>query len=277
MSDHDDPTPTDDLASAHLDGETTPEEAARAAADPEVATRLEALRVVRDRLRAAAVDEPVDPRRRDAAIAAALDAFDEAGAAAPQADRPDAPLPLAPRAARRAAAGRWRTIGIAAAIALVALAVPLLSRLGSDDAEDLASSGDAATEESTSTARTESGAALGGSGEDTSAFSATADRAPLGSFEDVDELAAAVRGQLDRSRLEGSEAAPAAGGADVQAAGPCAGEAERKAAGGTRSYEGYATLDGADVVVLVVEQADGTRTLVLLDVEDCTEVTTRAL
>ena len=276
MSDHDDPTPTDDLASAHLDGETTSEEAARVAADPEVRSRLEALREVRDGLRASAVDAPIDPRQRDSAIAAALDAVDEEGAAAPDADRPGAPLPLAPRTPRRAPAGRWRAIGIAAAVALVALAVPLLSRLGSDDAEDLASSGDAATEESTTSVGNESGAALGAA-EDSSAYAATADRAPLGTFDDVDELAAAVRTQLDQSRLQ-SEAAPAAGGADEPAvASPCAAEAERKAAGGTRSFEGYASLDGVTVVVLVVEQDDGSRTLVLLDAEECTEVTTRAL
>ena len=71
----------DELASAHLDGVTTPEEAARVAADPALQARVEALRRVR-----AAVSEapPADPVARDAAIAAALTAFGE---------EPDAPAP----------------------------------------------------------------------------------------------------------------------------------------------------------------------------------------
>ena len=64
MTDHD---PLDDLASAHLDGVTTPEEAARVAADPELVARVEALRAVR----AAVASSPAaDPDRREQAIAA---------------------------------------------------------------------------------------------------------------------------------------------------------------------------------------------------------------
>ena len=72
-----DPT-FDELASAHLDGATTPEEAARVAADPALQARVEELRRIRD---AVAEVPSVDPARRDAAIAAALAAFADDGSA----------------------------------------------------------------------------------------------------------------------------------------------------------------------------------------------------
>ena len=92
----------DELASAHLDGATTPEEAARIAADPSLQARVEALRQVR-----AALGEvpPADPVAREAGIAAALEAFAEAtptersGAAPRPAGPRPAPGPVVDRAA----------------------------------------------------------------------------------------------------------------------------------------------------------------------------------
>lgn len=269
MTDHDDPI--DDLASALLDGAATPEERAAATRDPAVLARLEALRAARDQLRATAKQDAVDPDRRAAAIAAALAAFDDAGSAEAAGD--GAVVPLAPRRGVLPALGpRWRALGIAAAVALVALAVPLLTRLGSDDGEDLASSGDAAEErtldESTSTA--------GGPTAD-AGFDAAASSAPLGTFGSVDELAAAVQVQVGQRAAAATEAAPLTAGDDVSRPQPCAAEVEARASAQVRAYEGYATLDGSTVVVLVLEDVDSGRTLVLFDVDDCTEVTSRPL
>jgi hypothetical protein len=272
MTDHDDPT--DDLASAHLDGATTPEEDAAVTGDPAVRARLEALRSARDRLRAAADQDPVDPGRREAAIAAALAAFDDA--APSEAAAGDAVVPLAPRPARPAVRDRWRALGIAAAVALVALAVPLLSRLGSDE-DDLASSGDESAESTTSAALEESAAGAARPTADAGVDAPTSST-PLGTFSSVDELAAAVQDQLGQRTAAATEsAAPAAAGDDVSRPQPCAQEVEDRAAGRSRAYEGYATVDDTTVVVLVLEDADGGRTLVLLAVDDCTEVTSRPL
>ena len=271
MTDHDDPT--DDLASAHLDGATTPEEDAAVAGDPAVLARLDALRSARDRLRATADQDTVDPGRREAAIAAALAAFDDARPTEAAGDA--AVAPLAPRRALPTLGGRWRALGIAAAVALVALAVPLLSRLGSDDGDDLASSGDAAEDSTTSAAVEESTAGAAGPTAD-AAFDAPASSAPLGSFESVDELAAAVHAQLGQ-RAAAAGSAPLTAGDDATRPQPCAAEVADRTAAQRRAYEGYASVDGATVVVLVLEGADGDRTLVLLDVEDCTEVTSRSL
>jgi hypothetical protein len=267
MTDHDDHI--DDLASAHLDGATTPEEGAAVTRDPAVLARLEALRSARDRVRATAAQDPVDPGRREAAIAAALAAFDDAGAAEAAGD--GAVVALAPRRGVRALGPRWRALGIAAAVALVAVAVPLLTRLGSDDGEDLASSGDAGDERTIE----ESTAAAGGPPAD-AGFDAPASSTPLGTFGSVDELAAAVQVEVVQRTAAATESALAAGD-DVSRPQPCAAEVEERAGDRGRAYEGYATLDGSTVVVLVLEDADGRRTLVLFDLDGCTEVTSRPL
>jgi hypothetical protein len=139
MTDHHD-DPRDELASAHLDGLTTRAEARRVESEPELQRRVDALRAARTALRAD--DVPVDPDRREQAMAAALAAFAEE----PTADRraPEGATDLlaarrAERAARAAAtdgpdrAARTRQIlGVAAALVVLALSVPVLGSLGSD-------------------------------------------------------------------------------------------------------------------------------------------------
>ena len=61
------------LANAYLDGEVSADERARAEADPEVVAEVARLRAVGDALR---VTDAPDPQRREAAIEAALDAFE---------------------------------------------------------------------------------------------------------------------------------------------------------------------------------------------------------
>jgi hypothetical protein len=270
MTDSDDPI--DDLASAHLDGATTPKEDAALAGDPVVLARLEALRSARDRVRAAAGHDAVDPDRREAAVAAALRAFDAAQSEGAAGD--GAVVPLATRPARPVARGRWRAIGIAAAVALVALAVPLLGQLGSDGDDDLASS-DAPAQSTTSAAAEEAAAGAAGPTAD-AAFDAPASSAPLGSFGTVEDLAAAVQDALVPRTAAASESALAAGD-DASRPQPCAAAVEDRADGRGRAYQGYASLDDRTVVVVVFEDAAGDRTLVLLDADDCAEVTSRPL
>lgn len=93
------PPPDDEVVSAHLDGEATPDEVARVAAEPELAARAAVLeRAI------AAVATPVEPAPGDArerAIAAALDAWVAPGSAAPAGAAPAPVIDLAARRARR--------------------------------------------------------------------------------------------------------------------------------------------------------------------------------
>ena len=134
---HDDPL--DDLASAHLDGATTPEEAARVQADPKLSARVEALRLVRATMAATA---PPDSGRREQAITAALMAYDE--------DRTVTPLTPVVSRHRGPAQHSWRVAGVAAAVAALAGLVPLLASLssGSDDSANTAASGGSTLEDS---------------------------------------------------------------------------------------------------------------------------------
>ncbi|MET0902255.1 MAG: hypothetical protein ABWZ52_03355, partial [Acidimicrobiales bacterium] len=113
-----DPHELDDLASAHLDGATTAEEAARVAADPVLRARVEELRAVRDAL---AQVPPVDAAVRDQAIATALSALDED-------DGPVAPVaPVTELTARRRGRSRSvaRAVSAAAVVVLLAVLVPV--------------------------------------------------------------------------------------------------------------------------------------------------------
>ena len=155
----------DELASAHLDGATTPEEAARIAADPSLQARVEALRQVR-----AALSEvpPADPVAREAGIAAALEAFAEATPTERSGALPAPPV-LAPR--RGLSSTALRVLGAAAAIALLALLVPVLGRLADGDDQQ------ASFEETGSAIGGAPDAAAGGSAaEDAAAPTTTASR-----------------------------------------------------------------------------------------------------
>ncbi len=117
------------LASAYLDGALTDEERARAEADPDVMAAVEQLRELR---RALAVVDPPNPARRDAAINAALDAFDAEHA-------PAAPPSVSPLRRRRM--NTW-LIGAAAALVVV-VAGGILATRGDDGGGDGSTAGDA--------------------------------------------------------------------------------------------------------------------------------------
>lgn len=134
---HDPQAELDELASAHLDGQTSAEEASRVTGDPALVARVEQLRQARAAVRTP--DLPPDPGRREAAIAAALLAAGHEPLTAPVPQVDD----LAVVRARRSSARRWLPLaGVAAAIALAALLIP---RLGDDagPSDTLASRSDA--------------------------------------------------------------------------------------------------------------------------------------
>jgi hypothetical protein len=154
------PRDVDDRASALLDGLLPAAEADAARRDPAVARRADEMRAARNALRQV---PPADATRREAALAAALDALDPFGLDPHDLDAPDAadaarpappPAPVSPAAAStgptplvgsagaaRPAGGRrraWRDPRwlAAAAVAVLVLAVGGLLATGSSPSDD---------------------------------------------------------------------------------------------------------------------------------------------
>lgn len=256
-----DPT-FDELASAHLDGATTPAEAARVAADPALQARVEELR----RVRAAMAQVPAaDPSHRDAAIAAALAAFTDADADAPA---PSAPVSsLATGSARRGPSPTViRVLGAAAAVALLALLVPVLGRLapsGDDDSASFDATGDAI----------EGGGAS--DAEDSAVPTSSTDRSDavdLGTFEDLTALVAAVSSSNDQAGV----------GTDALADAPTEASACPLPTAGDTAWTGrtesaHATVAGDAVLVVVATDGAGTRTLFVYRADDCALLAERSL
>lgn len=245
---HDPYDDLDDLASAHVDGQTTREEAARVALDADLAARVERMEAGRDALRQT---EPViDTARREQAIAAALAAFDASGAT------------VHDRADKRAWYRSRRSLqlaGIAAVVALLALAAPLLGRLDSGTNED-----QTALPVEPSPQRSTAGSASS----DALAAAPTPPLTDLGPFSDLTSLADAVRAQMGgapTSSAAESEGIPAGDG-DATAC------PEQQAGGEQVIFVALAELDGRAAVVVVREDADGRRTLVVLNRADCTTI-----
>jgi len=188
----------DELASAHLDGMTTPEEEQQIASDPELQRRVARLGSVRAAL---AEGPPVDDDRREAAITAALDALDD-----------DRPAAITRRIDRRPAA--LPVLAAAAIVVLIAAVATLLLR-DTDDGDlsaDDASSADLQEE-------TESG---GGADEQAATSDAPVDAAAitdLGDFADLGALEGALR-------ADGS-AGPTTTSVSSEAADSDAGEVDR--------------------------------------------------
>ena len=266
MTDHHDPL--DELASAHLDGATTAAEARRVAGDPALQARVAALRVAREALRAPG--PPAPPARRERSIAAALEAYD-ATAVPPGAQVHEL------KAARHRLQPR-RLVGIAAAILLLALAVPVVAELAGDGGDDdqMATSAQDSADEETSAADLDAGA--GGSGEaevregagDASAPLASV-AAGLGSFASIDALTEAVRSAL------GEPAPDRATYAEATSA-----EARRCIDGAAEGNEVVlgvtALLEDRPVTVVVVARPDGRRTMTVADpARGCEVLETRVL
>lgn len=128
------PRPDDELVSAVLDGEATPDERALVEADPAARRRLAELRRVRDLV---AAPVPVAGSVREAAIAAALAQFD--GAAGPTGgadphpaaptDRFVVPDQLATRRARRQGGNGARILAAVAAIVVLVIGTSVVLRI----------------------------------------------------------------------------------------------------------------------------------------------------
>ncbi|MGQ0434438.1 MAG: hypothetical protein ACT452_18790 [Microthrixaceae bacterium] len=259
MTDHHDPL--DELASAHLDGETTSEEAALLAADPDHAARMARLVAARDAVRAPIPAAPA--HARDRAIAAALTAADEL--TSPAGGHADTPLPLAaPLAPRRGTRRALQLAGIAAAVALLALAVPLLGSLDSGSTDRVAAPPEPQSLDASKGAAASDSAAGFGASEQATAGATLSD--DLGSFDDLPGLTEAVRGRLS-SPASDSEAS-----ASTRAAGASSSCSAEPDAGGRVIYAALAVYEGRNVVVFVREDPDGGRTLVVLDRTDCSEL-----
>jgi hypothetical protein len=279
--------PLDDIASAVLDGIATPEETARARTDPQVAARVGELRASRDALRAsldAVVGDEVDGAQREQAIAAALAAYDDESTLAHRSQEALPPVTLARRRVGMAAPRTW-LIGIAAAVALLALAVPLLGGLsGNSDDDD--SSDQVAAEVFQSSDDDAAGSAREGSADDQATSEAGAESstlaapADLGPFDDLEALAseAATRASEAEREPPSATSAPVTtippGGVDTSqslAAPACPAVADA-------AYVARAELDGRPVLVLVGSEVnpDGTRRVEILDAADCSVVGTTA-
>jgi hypothetical protein len=271
-----DPHDLDELASAHLDGATTPEEASRVAVDPELRARVEALRAVRDQLRAAAAaDAPVDDATRDAAIAAAL-------------DRADEPLladvtPITPARRRGRPAIKW----VAAGALLVAAAGRILVSIDRDDGpEDLAATtaeedaGDGGDQENTALDMSTAGRGSAGAAEslESAPGAATTTVVPfaaadtsarlardLGPFADLPALTDGVRAALAVPADQVVEAPP------TEPVAACLGQADVDAAAAGESLVLAAVAVVADqpVVVTVRRAPDGTNVLTVVEPDAC--------
>jgi anti-sigma factor RsiW len=288
MTEHD----LDDLASDLLDGQLTAEQAADALRDPAVARRVEEMRAVQALVRQV---PPVDPRRREAGLAAAL--ASALGEPAPAATPPSGPA-LVPgatvpdeRAARRGHAsgrgrGRRRAEAwlAAAAVLLVALAAGGLAVAGrGDDEQDTAAStaaespaaddasGGAAASSQEAAPSSPAAPSSTAPGDDT-ASRATADAAlsgtpvDLGEAGSLDELAARVA--ATGAEPATGTAADREGAASLEAFGGCVPDGAEQREGRQAENVAVAVLDGAPVTVWVVTDStsdgdsDGRRMIV---------------
>jgi hypothetical protein len=255
------PHDLDELASAHLDGATTADEAARIAADPALQARVEALRAVRSALRAPAAEPPEDAR--EAAIAAALAAYDDDdGQAAGGPDR-SVVTPLPPR--RGLSPTAIRVVGAAAVVALLALAVPLLLRSADDDdtATSFEATGEAISDGALERAEDGGEQEAAGGGDQSTTTGGVPLEADLGSYSSVDELLAHIGGRT--SFEQGST--PDSGGfsAPESAEDRTSCAAARQAA----SEVARAVVDSREVLVLLLRRDDGSQRLTVVDAVTC--------
>jgi hypothetical protein len=284
--------PLDELASAHLDGLADPAALAAAQHDPQFSGRID--RMGRARAVVRSGFGPTDLTRRDAALAAAMAAFDDPTAADPMPRNQSTAVvtPIEVAAARRSIPRRWRTIGIAAAVVAGALAaVPILTMNDGKPDSDLAtelSAKDADTADENRTMAADAPFA------DTAAAPQASTAAGLGDYATYDDLAERVKTQLAPSGALGSATPTTL--ATTTTAPPLPATTTGGSAGGGEAaslpaddgcpppsdqqvvYEGDATVEGHPVTVEVVQAPDGDRTLEVRDpVGNCDVVDSRKL
>lgn len=248
----------DELAFAHLDGTATPEEVERAATDPQLRARVEELRAVRAALREV---PPVDPHRRDQALAAALAAYEETA--------PPRHADVVPLAARRRSTRTMRVVGLAAAVALLALALPLLVGLGGegDDEASFEATGDEIDSGTEAAEGGDTAVEDQASSPETSSTPASSRGLSLGSYPGLEELLLALGG-TDGEAAFGPE--PQGGANDLATRCPPLGDP----APGTVVRS--ATVAGEPVEVQL-RDGPGGRTVTVVDVTTCELLLERTL
>jgi len=261
------PNDDDELVSAYLDGEATPDEVARVESDPVLLARVEAIRAA-----IGLTAQPVPPApsvAREAAISAALAAADDVlprlGTAGPGPPPPVAapppPAPVIDLAARRRRANRaWLAAAAVAAVALVA--VPLVLRSDDDTATTVAG----ADKRASTTQRFEQpgSAEAGAVPEDsTAAEEGTAAAATL--HHDLGEFVTwtALKKHISE-RLDRGAALPEAGGL------PCSVPADFTAEGGGVAVVGPEDPRQQATWYVGEDEETGERTIVIVDA-DCAE------
>lgn len=253
----------DDALSATLDDQATPDEAAHVETCANCRARVEVLREAAQRIGSPLPDSAIDPVRREALIAAALAAAD------------DAPVSLAAHRQRRNIPA-W-LVGAAALVLLAILVVPgLVGGTGGDGTEETAAGGGTGVPEAANDPLTDSAA-----GEDAATMRATiapVDAGDLGAVDD-DALVAGVRDALAGPATE--SAAPAADSSAALSTMTPACEEELRTADPsleTLRVTGTATVEGTDARVLAFERAaEDRRELVVYAVSaaDCVTVLAR--
>jgi hypothetical protein len=278
--------PLDELASAHLDGVTTPEEASRVASDPDLAARVAAFAAVRAAV--GADTGPVDVDRKEQALAAALGALDPTATAGP-----GTPIgSLADAARRRSNRRRMQLVGVAAAVAIAVAVVPVLARHRDRSADRVAAAAGSTT---TALAAGKQAAPREAADSGAAGQTMTALAAPpvaLGPFPDLSSLAAVARAQLASASstttapvgtggTAGSDTPAAAMPAPPDAATQTCLDAAQQAAtdaGQVVVLSGTATLGERSVAVVVTEAPDGHRVLTATDpAAGCTVVGSETL
>ena len=241
---------TDEVLSAVLDGEATPAEARHAGSCAMCGLRLAELQQAASLIGSPV--PPVDPARRDAAIAAALAAR------------------AVPLESRRRRLPTW-ALGAAALVLAVLALVPLVMSGGDDDDADMA----ADVPEMSLRADDSAGSTGGGS----------SGPVALGDLGAVDgtALAERVQGALavpaaDATAADGADpttsAAPAAGAAQESSeAVPCAAELAASTPGlGELRATGVAEVGGRRASVLAYASADGRIRVLAVAVDACDDV-----
>jgi hypothetical protein len=249
MTDFHEPPANDDdeMLSAYLDGEATPEEAARVASEPRLQARLRELEAA-----AALVGIPVEP-----APATALEAA--IGAALAAADAPTAPVIQLDSRRRK----QWALASVAAVVLLVVIAAARV--LQPSDTASTTALNQAESKAVTSTLGAPAAA------EQAPAADRATDAAAsyVGAFATPSALVSGTRALLD-ARLAAATSTGAAGATTATGA-PFAALADCSPADPDRGavvFDGTATLGGQPVRVLVQRDSAGTRLLSILD-EQC--------
>jgi hypothetical protein len=305
MSDQDRPLEVaDELASAYIDGEATPEEVVRVESDPGLLARADVFRSVAAKVR----DLPVaGDEGRESAIAAALAAAGAEVPSQPRGDLEGARVQRRQRIQRAQRHRRYQWIAAAAVVAVGVLAgVRLLTGLGDDGdgdgvrntaagvvardaARTDAASADSADGDGGAAMHADSatGGAAAGLGTDAQTEAADVGDDPgasavfgvasteLGSFDTTGDLAEAVNTQLAGGAAPTTSATRAAGEAlETPADDACVNQA--MAADSSLAAVvllGTATLDREPVEVIVFSTSDGGRVLLVVrPAPDCSPV-----